>query len=179
MADDVKDKELLARVARGDKGAMRKLFERHHDALFAFLRSRGADPQAAADALQDAMLDVWQRADRYGGQASVKTWIFAIARNKFIDRHRRTVRMTLTDDIPESVDPDPNPEAVLLAAGDADRVRACLSKLKPAHLSVIRLAFYDDLNYAEIGEIEGIPEGTVKTRIYHAKKLLLRCLGSR
>jgi RNA polymerase sigma-70 factor (ECF subfamily) len=41
------------------------------------------------------------------------------------------------------------------------------------------LAFYEDMSYAQISEAEGVPEGTVKTRIYHAKRLLLRCLGQK
>jgi RNA polymerase sigma-70 factor (ECF subfamily) len=79
--------------------------------------------------------------------------------------------------VPDTADTAPDPEAVALAASDAERVRSCLSKLKPAHLTVIRLAFYEDMTYAEIAEVEGAPEGTIKTRIFHAKKLLMRCLG--
>lgn len=173
------DQELLRRVVLGDKDAMRLLYERHHSTLFAFLRGRGADAQMASDALQDAMLDVWRTASRYSGKASVKTWIFTIARNKLMDRMRKGARLSLVEDLPESADPAPDPEAVAMASNDTMRVRDCLAKLKPGHLSVIRLAFYEDMTYAEIGAIENLPEGTVKTRIYHAKKLLMKCLGRR
>lgn len=174
MADDA---DLLKLVAEGDCAAMRSLYERHYDALYAFLRSRGADAQNAADTLHDTMLDVWRKAESYGGQASVKTWMFTIARNKLVDRIRRTARVSYTDEVPETIDPAPDPEAVAVAASDAARVRICLSKLKPAHLTVIRLAFYENMTYSEIGAVEGAPEGTIKTRIFHAKKLLMRCLG--
>ena len=73
----------------------------------------------------------------------------------------------------------PSAEAILSAAADAKRLHACLDKLSPAHKTVMRLAFYEDMSYSEICQIEGVPEGTVKTRIYHAKQLLLRCLGRR
>ena len=172
--------KLLASVALGDRAAMRVLYEKHHDGLFAFLRSRGADRQQASDVVQDAMLDVWRFAGRYRAEkSSAKTWIFTIARNKLIDRVRRGGRVTLVEELPESVDLAPDPEAVAMAASDASRLRACLAELKPGHLTLIRLAFFEDMTYADIGAVEDLPEGTVKTRIFHAKKLLLRCLGRR
>lgn len=158
---------------------MRALYEQHHDALFAFLKGRGATDQAAADSLQDAMLDVWRTAARFKGQSSVKTWIFSIARNKQVDQIRKSARLSFVETVPEAVDTKPDAVQVLIAAGDAERLRACLDKLKPDHKTVMRLAFYEDMTYAEISEVEGVPEGTVKTRIYHAKRLLLRCLGQR
>ncbi len=173
------DKELAQRIAKSDKAAMQTLYERYHDALFAFLRGRGADAASAADTLQDTMLEIWRTSARYSGQASFKTWMFAIARNKLIDRNRRSARLSLVEEVPESADPDPNPEALAMAARDADRLRSCLGRLKLAHRHVIRLAFFEDLTYEEIADIEDVPKGTVKTRIYHAKQLLLRCLGQR
>ncbi|MCR9089333.1 MAG: sigma-70 family RNA polymerase sigma factor [Rhodobacteraceae bacterium] len=176
MADD---RELLQRISVSDREAMRAFYERYHTALFAFIRGRGTDPAAAADTVQDAMLEVWRSAGRYRGEAAAKTWLFSIARNKLIDRTRKGARLSHVEDVPETVDEAPDPEAVMIASSEAARVRACLGRLKPAHLSVIRLAFYEDLTYGEISEIEDVPAGTVKTRIFHAKKLLLRCLGKR
>lgn len=179
MDQEVDDGSLLGRVAMGDRDAMRLLFLRHHDGLFAFLRGRCGDDALAADALQDAMLDVWRGAGRFSGSSSVRTWMFAIARNKLTDRLRRSARVTLTDEPPEQADDAPGPEASVIAAQDAGRVRDCLDALKPDFRTVLRLAFYEDLTYAQIGEIEGVPTGTVKTRVHHAKKLLMRCLGRR
>ncbi|MCC1491846.1 RNA polymerase sigma factor [Cognatishimia sp. F0-27] len=175
----MEDAELLGRIAARDKAAMRVFFERHEMPLFAFLRSRGADSETADDVVQEAMLAVWNTAGHYQRASTVKTWLFSIARNKLIDRHRKSSRLQVVEDPPERVDDAPNAEALLIAAQDADRVRACLAKLKPGHLSAIRLAFYEDLTYAQIGAIESAPEGTIKARIHYAKKLLLRCLGRR
>lgn len=178
-APDPDDRALAQRIAKGDKAAMRVLYERYHPALIAFLRGRGADAATAADTAHDTMLEVWRTASRYSGEARLKTWMFTIARNKLVDRHRRSARVTLVDEVPDSADTAPGPEALAAAARDAVRLRACLDALKQAHRHVIRLAFYDDLTYREIATIESVPEGTVKTRIYHAKQLLLRCLGAR
>ncbi|MEM8957133.1 MAG: sigma-70 family RNA polymerase sigma factor [Pseudomonadota bacterium] len=173
------DRELLQRISAGDREAMRAFFERYQTPLLAFIRGRGADPAAAADAAQDTMLEVWRSAGRYRGEAAAKSWLFSIARNKLIDRTRKNARLSIVDEVPDSIDEAPDPEAVIIASSEAARVRACLGGLKPEHLNVIRLAFYEDLTYGQIAEIEGVPAGTVKTRVFHAKKLLLRCLDRR
>lgn len=176
MDDDV---QLIGRIAAGEKDAMRAFYERHHGPLLAFLKGRGADPQTGDDVVQDAMLEVWRSAKKFAERSKPKTWLFAIARNKLIDRQRKSSRLSLVEDVPETIDETPDAEAALISAADTARVRACLSGLKPDHLTAIRLAFYEEMSYAEISEVEGAPEGTIKTRIYHAKKLLLRCLGKR
>ncbi|MGG7566789.1 RNA polymerase sigma factor [Rhodovulum sp. DZ06] len=174
---DADDRLLLARIARGDKAAMRALYERHHDALFAFARLRAGDEAAAADAVQDAMLEVWRKAGAFSGRSAARTWIFAIARNKLVDRARRSGRLSFTDETPERADEAPGPAAVLEAAQDAARVRACLARLTEAQRAAVRLAFFEDLPYPDVAAREGVPVGTVKTRIHHAKKALMRCLG--
>ncbi|MCV6598650.1 MAG: RNA polymerase sigma factor [Mangrovicoccus sp.] len=171
------DRELLTRIGAGDREAMRQFYEEHHSGLTGFIRSRGADASAAADVVQDTMLEVWRNAERYRGDAAARTWLFSIARNKLIDRMRKNARLSPVEDVPEEIDQAPGPEATAIASAEAARVRACLDGLKPDHLSVIRLAFYEDMTYGEISRLEGIPAGTVKTRVFHAKQLLMRCLG--
>lgn len=166
-------------MAAGSKPAMRALYERHHDAVFAFIRGRSGDEAVAADVVQDAMLEVWRSAGKFKNQSTVKTWIFGIARNKLHDRFRKSARFSFVDEVPETEDEGPTPEAAAIAASDVQRVRDCLAKLKEGYRSVIRLAFYEDLTYPEIGEIEGVPVGTIKSRIHHAKRLLMQCLGGR
>ncbi len=158
---------------------MHQLYERHHDRLFGFIRGQCGDDSTTADVVHDTMLVVWRGAGRFSDRSAVKTWIFAIARNKLIDRFRKSARLSVRDELPEMVDEAPDPEAVAIASSDANRLRKCLDGLKQAHRTAIRLAFFDDQTYDEIAEIEGVPVGTVKTRIYHAKQLLLRCLGQR
>ncbi len=171
------DAQLLSRIAVGDKAAMKVFYERHREALAGFLRSRGAAPEEVADVLHDAMLDVWHAAARYRAAASVRTWLFAIARNKFVDRVRRNDRLSFVAAVPEPAEVEPSTETLLANAQDAARVRSCLAKLKTVQRVVVRLAFYEGLSSEEISELEKIPPGTVKSRIHHAKQALLRCLG--
>lgn len=179
VTSDDEDRALITRISTGEKDAMRQLYERHHNALSGFIRARSVDPSIAADVVQDAMLEVWRSAAQFRGASSVRTWIFTIGRNKLVDRTRRESRLSYTDDVPDIEDDAPNPEAVLASVQDAGRVRDCLATLKEVQRAVMRLAFFDGLSYAEIAELEGIPKGTVKTRVMHAKQALLRCLGHR
>lgn len=172
------DKTLLEKVSGGDRDAMRVLYDRHGPGLHRFIKRWIANENDAADVVHDAMLDVWRTAGKFGGRSSVKSWIFSIGRNKAIDRNRRGARTVLDEPDLEMADDAPNPEEITQAFQDAVRVRACVETLSGPQKTAIQLAFFEDLTYQEIADLEGRPVGTIKTRIMHAKKLLLRCLSS-
>lgn len=168
---------LIRRIGSGDQQAMRDLYLKHGDAIYAFLLGRCGDPALARDSVQDTMLDVWRTASRFSGNSSAKTWLFAIARNKLVDALRKRGKLSFVEEVPDSIDEAPNPETAAIAAAESSRLRRCLNKLSNTHRTAIRLAFFEDLTYAEIGEIEAVPTGTIKTRIFHAKQALMRCLS--
>lgn len=171
------DTDLLGRIGKGDRTALKTLYERHSGALYHFLRYRLGDPFEAADVMQDVFLEIWRSAGRFEGRSSPRTWMFGIARNRAIDRMRRGSRERTTQEPDREIADDaPDPEAVVLAASDAARLRECIAGLSDAHRSAIHLAFYEELPYGEIATIEGVPLGTIKTRILHAKRLLMHCL---
>jgi len=125
---------------------MNEIYKSHSPALSGFVRLYLANPNDVADIVHDTMLEVWRKADRFQGRSSLKTWIFSIAKNKAIDR------------------------AELLAISqNAESVQNAISQLKPDHRRAIHLSFFEDLTYKEIAEIEGCPEGTIKTRILYEK----------
>jgi len=168
---------LLTRVGTGDKAALAELYHAVEKPVFRFILSRLNDPFEAADILHDVFMEVWRSADRFEGRSKVQTWIFGIAYRKVIDVHRRRGRQDVTDDLPDQIDDSIDAEACLAAGQEAAHLRACLDTLSAEHRSAISLAFYEDMAYGAIAEVTGVPEGTVKTRIFHAKKLLLRCLS--
>jgi RNA polymerase sigma-70 factor (ECF subfamily) len=170
------DSELVQAVGAGDRRAMRALYEQYNNAIFAFAVSRCGNPELASDCVHDTMLDVWRTADRFSGKSSVKTWLFAIARNKLVDALRKRGKLSFVETPPDSEDTAPNPEAAAIAAAEKAQLHACLEGLSANHRSAIRLAFLEDLTYPEIAEIEAVPVGTIKTRIFHAKQALMRCL---
>ncbi|MEM7005830.1 MAG: sigma-70 family RNA polymerase sigma factor [Pseudomonadota bacterium] len=156
---------------------MRFLYDRYAPGLRRFVENWLADKNDAADIVHETMLEVWRAADRFEGRSSVKSWMFSIAKNKSIDRNRKGARTVLAEPDKEAPDDAPNPEQVTEAFQDAARVRACVEALSGPHKSAIQLAFFEDLTYKEIAVIEDCPVGTVKTRIMHAKKLLMHCLS--
>ncbi|MDS9469963.1 sigma-70 family RNA polymerase sigma factor [Paracoccus sp. MBLB3053] len=176
--DQISDEVLISRIGKGDKSAMKSLYDRLSKPLYCFLRARMGDPFEAADLMQETFLEVWRGAARFEGRSSARTWIFGIARNRSVDRLRRAGRVVLAEPDETVADETPDPEALAAAASDASKVRACMEGLSAPHRSVVELAFFQDLGYGEIAEIEGVPTGTVKTRIMHAKQLLKRCLAA-
>lgn len=174
---DETDADLIARVARGDRRAMRTLYERHAEAATRFARRYLADPVAAADAVHEAMLVVWTRAERYDRRSAGRTWILGIVRYKALDLARRAARMPVAEAEDTLADDAPGPAEAAALASDARAVRAAMKTLSPPHRAVLHLAFYEELPYPEIAEIEGIPLGTVKTRVLHAKRRLARALA--
>lgn len=167
---------LIKRIAGGDKTAMASLYRALERPLFAFIHSRLNDPFLSNDIMQDVFLDVWRGADRFEGRSSVRSWVFGMAWRKVIDVHRASKRLSFSDDLPEMEDDSPAAVDQIEQEQDRLRLRGCLDGLKEDHRMVLDLAFYQDLGYREIAEVLAVPEGTVKTRVFHAKKLLLHCL---
>jgi len=170
---------LLQRIAKGDRDAFAGLYRALERPIYRFILSKLNDPHEAADIQNEVFMELWRTAGRFEGRSTVKTWIFGIAYRKTMDHFRKTRRMTVSDDIPEQVDESPDALTCLAAAEEAAHVRHCLDTLSADHRAAIELAFYEDLSYGEIAGITGAPEGTIKTRVFHAKKLLMHCLGLR
>lgn len=176
-SDDEKDVFLLTRIAGGDIAAMRALYDSHSDAVHRFVRTRISNEFEIADIAQETMLSVWRSASRFEGRSTVRSWILGIARNKATDYLRRYGHVTLAEPDETVASDEPDAETVIAASEDAERVLACVEKLPERQRATVHLAFYEDLTYAQIAEIENVPSGTIKTRIFHAKKLLMGCLS--
>jgi RNA polymerase sigma-70 factor (ECF subfamily) len=113
---------------------------------------------------------VWKGADRFSGRSKVSTWIFGIARNKALDLLRREKRGARVPEL-KLVSPDPAP-----GIERDENVRTALETLSTDHREVVFLTFYEGLSYGEIAQLLDIPEGTVKSRMFHAKKRLAEVL---
>lgn len=173
------NKQLITRIGQGDRQALAELYRALEKPVYRFILSRMNDPFAAADILHDVFIDVWRGAGKFEGRSKVQTWIMGIAYRKVIDQHRKGARVKVTDDIPETADGSPDAESCLAAGQEAEHVRHCLGTLKDDQRIAITMAFFQDMAYGDIAQAVGVPEGTIKTRIFHAKKLLMRCLSGR
>jgi len=179
--EDIDGEALLRRIAAGEEAAMAELYKNFENPVYRFILSRMNDPFEAADILNEVMLEVWRGAGRFQGRSAVKSWIFGIARHKTLDRLRSRQRNAArageepSEDIADEDAVDPT-EAIA-ATQNAEFVQHCLDKMSAAHREVLHLTFFEDLTYGQIAEIAGCPEGTVKTRMFHAKRAMQHCLA--
>lgn len=164
------DQELVRRVAAEDEEAFRELYERFSDRAFRYALTLLRNRHLAEEVAQEAMIAVWKSAARFEGRSKVSTWIFGIARNKALDLLRREKRGDRVPDVP-LVAPDPAP-----AIRRQELVAHAIGGLPEAQREVVFLTFYEGLSYGEIAGVLGIPEGTVKSRMFHAKRRLAEAL---
>lgn len=174
MSEDLSG--LVRRVAMGERAAFEALYKALERPVFRFVRTKMNDPFRCADIVHDVFLDIWRNAAGFEERSSVKTWVFSIAYRKVVDVLRKEMRYSGDDDLPEQEDDSPDAAQCLLAVQEKAMLTHCLGTLKPDHRAAIELTFMEELSYREVAAVVGVPEGTVKTRVFHAKNLLLRCL---
>lgn len=171
--DTSSDQMLIRRIAAGDQLAMRTLFARHRLPLYRWLLRIVRDETLAEDLLSDVFLDVWRQAGSFRGDASVSTWLLAIARYKALSARRVRAHAELDARIESSIaDPADNPEAALQKKSRGQALQDSLARLSPEHGEVIDLVYYHGKSVKEVADIVGIGESTVKTRMFYARKKL-------
>ncbi len=160
------DATLVQRL-RGDRSGdeLRELYRRYAPELFGFATSALGDRELAEEVVQDVFAQLWRHANDYDKRrASVRTWLYAIARNRIIDAHRRAAVRPQRSDDENALDGVAEVDAALDQAVLRWQVTAALSRLSPQHREVIRLAHYGGLTMREIADKTGVPIGTVKSR---------------
>jgi len=173
------DETLMSRVAAGDREAMRALYLRHHVRVFRFVMRLVRSQTVAEDVISDVFLDVWRQAGSFEGRSAVSTWLLAIARFKALSVLRRRPDEELNDTGAAAVpDPTDDPEVAIQKKDTGEILRECLNALSREHREVIDLVYYHEKTVEEVAEIVGIPEATVKTRMFYARKKLSRLLKS-
>jgi RNA polymerase sigma factor (sigma-70 family) len=166
------DEALLERVATGDSAAFRTLYERHAERVLRFAMSIVRQAHLAEEVLQETMIVVWKKAKTFKGNAKVSTWILGIARNLAFNLLRKEKRGAR---LPEERSAETNPAKRIETAVQVERA---LETLPDHHREVMHLVFYEEMNLREAAEVLGIPEGTVKSRMHHARKALAKELAA-
>lgn len=167
------DETLIKQIADGNKLAMRALFARHQVRVYRFALRIVRDTALADDVVSEVFIDAWQHAGRYEGRSTVSTWLLGITRHKALTAaNRRPTEAIDSETAMNVIDPANSPEAELGHKDTGAVIRRCLAALTPEHAEIIDLVYYQDKSIKEIVEILGIPENTVKTRMFYARKRL-------
>ena len=171
------DEVLIGRIATGDRLAMQVLFARHHVRVYRFVLRLVRDESVAEDLISEVFLDVWRQAGRFEGRSQVSTWLLAIARFKALSALRRRPDEELDDETAEAIeDPSDDPEVALEKKDKSAAIRKCLERLSAEHREIVDLVYYHEKSVEEVAQIVGIPENTVKTRMFYARKRLAELL---
>jgi RNA polymerase sigma-70 factor, ECF subfamily len=167
------DAALMQCIAAGDQFAMRTFVVRHQARLYRFLRRIVRDAALAEDLLSDLFLDVWRQAGSFEGRSSVSTWLLAIGRFKALAALRVAREVELDNDMAGALpDPADDPEVTLQKKESAEVLRQCIDALPTSQAQIIDLVYYHGKSVSEVAEIMQIAEGTVKTRMFYARKTL-------
>jgi RNA polymerase sigma-70 factor (ECF subfamily) len=140
------------------------------------------DPSVAEDVVSEVFFDVWRKANGFEARSQVATWLLGIARNKATAalRHRRHRTETLDENFVETIaDTSDNPEAAMRKTEDNEMIHECLSQLSPVHRDVIDLIYFDGRTIGEAAEMIRVPQNTVKTRMFYARKRLSALLATK
>jgi RNA polymerase sigma factor (sigma-70 family) len=172
--------QLLAVIAaERDRAAFAELFAEWAPRFKGFAMRRGMASAQADDLVQDIMLTVWRKADHYDSQrASASTWLFTIARNRFIDCVRREQRPTVELDDPALVASEPSAVAQIETREEQHRIRAALDDLPAEQAQILERAYYGGETLKGIALDLDLPEGTVKSRVRLALQRLRAIAGA-
>jgi RNA polymerase sigma-70 factor (ECF subfamily) len=177
------DEWLMAQVARGKREALEPLIRRYASPLLTFIQQMMRDRHRSEELFQEVFLAVWIKRGQYAFPRPFKAWLYAIAVNKC--RASLRVRdllhgLGLPDDSPSApVTPEPSPADSAIATETAVLVTTAVGQLPPQQRTVVVLRIWEQLSYAEIAEITGRTEGTVRSHMHHGLAALRQYLEPR
>lgn len=178
------DAQLVEFCLKGDQSAWEELLRRHTTRLYQLFYRFTGNRQETEDLTQDLFLRVYQTLRSYrASEGSFKTWVTSVGRNLLIDHYRRARHdrqtSSLDDEashVSERATPRPNPERLARQTELGRHVERALLELRPELREAVILRDLQQLEYREIQQILGVPEGTVKSRINRGRIELARTL---
>ncbi|NLT25690.1 MAG: sigma-70 family RNA polymerase sigma factor [Microbacteriaceae bacterium] len=167
---------LLARAKQGDRRAFDELLRPYRDRLWAVCLRTTGHRADAEDALQDALIAIWQNLPKFRGEASISTWAFRIASNAALAVLRRRREVTVDDEHAEHVFDRPDGSDHAEDNAVRDRVQRALSTLSEDFRTVLVLREFADYTYEQIADYQQVPVQTVRSRLNRARKQLKEAL---
>lgn len=177
---ELSDRELMAAHVAGDPQAFSELVSRHRDRLWSVSLRTTGDPEEASDALQDALISAFRRADQYRGEAAVTTWLHRIVVNAGLDRlRRRAVRPTIT--LPDHQDNNGleiiEPRDAITERENWIEISAALAELPQDQREAIILVDVQGYSVEAAAKELNCPTGTIKSRCSRGRAKLTESLG--
>jgi len=179
LPDRIKDELLLQRAGQGEQAAFRELYERHRLPVFRFAYRLLGSIEAAEDVTHDCFLSLIRRSDSFDPErASLRTYLFAAARNLAMKHFRRLGREESLDELAEAQVASSKQEPLrhVLREELENQVRDAVLALPPLQREAVVLFEYEDLSLSEIAAITQSDVGAVKARLHRAREGLRRML---
>jgi len=176
MEFDKQLKNIVHRCRDGDKAAFEELFEMYQPRLKYYVRKLDNGDTNIDDILQNVWLTVFKKIHKLKANQSFSVWLYRITRNKVYDGFRRKdrfVRLPEDDEFPVSHSDEPE-----FDANDAQNLNRAMNQIKPYHREVLTLCFIEQMSYQSIADVIGCSIGTVRSRIFYAKKSLRKEMES-
>jgi RNA polymerase sigma-70 factor, ECF subfamily len=165
---------LVLRCQTGDRLALEELYLRHTHRLDYYLQRLLDNRELAADVQQDVWLTVIRNIGRLRHAEALGVWLYRIARTRALDRLAHPHRLNCDSDeaMAEVIDPAEEGSAEGFSPADAAAIHQALGKLSPPHREVLVLRFMEELSYEQIAQVVGCSIGTVRSRLFYAKRAL-------
>jgi RNA polymerase sigma-70 factor (ECF subfamily) len=167
--DKLIDQVLLLRCQIGDRDAFAELIKRYEKPLRYFVCRLLDDAQIAEDIFQETWLTVIRQIHTLRDADAFRAWLYRVARNKVYQQLRTKNRFSPLDENTAIINGNHDD---VFCAEDAAKIHKCLKKLVPEHREVLMLRFLEQMSYQQIAEVLNCNPGTVKSRIYYAKRSL-------
>ena len=172
----IKEQKFIAKTAAGHRKAFEQLYQLYFNRLYQFIFHVIRRQDCIEEVINDVMYVVWEKASTYNQVCRPSTWILGIAYLKALKSAKQSlIREDQSTEFNDELDYFPDNGSEWIAELEVSNwLEAAFNKLSIEQRAVVEMTYYQGLHYNEISEIMQCPENTVKTRMFHARKILAK-----